>query len=537
MHPLRKWMALGLVLFVTAPPFAAAQIPGLSKPSEPAATEPASDPMGRSTPRGALVAFTRAVHREDFAAAARYLQLEGAQRRNAASLATELKSIIDRELQESISRISDEPTGALDDGLAEDRENIGPLDIDGKKTFITLVRVRDAQDGLIWLVSSETLRLVPAIAEAAGKTWIERFMPEWLLARELLGLSVAHWSVLAILALGSLTLFWLAGSLCNLIARRVMKDPVRRTAWDAWYRETRWPAYVALAILIHFIVIPELGFPLTFRVAYARFGLITFVVVMTWLLKRAMSLAFAHARGMVRGKNRASTQSLMLLAERMLQAVIVVIAIISVLILMGVESKTALAGLGVVGVALALGAQKTVENLLGGIFLLSDKALAVGDYCTIGNQSGTVEDVTLRSVRLRTTSQTLVSLPAGSLAQAGIENFASRNKILVNTTLRLRYGTTAEQLRRVLDGARGLITQNANIERDTCYVRLVNFGAQAIELELFAYVLTPDAEKFRAVREELLLQIAALVEAAGSALAPTQYIRMEGAREAGATDS
>jgi MscS family membrane protein len=106
-----------------------------------------------------------------------------------------------------------------------------------------------------------------------------------------------------------------------------------------------------------------------------------------------------------------------------------------------------------------------VENLLGGVFLLSDKALAVGDYCTIGNQSGTVEDVTLRSVRIRTPVQSLVSLPAGSLAQTGIENFATREKFLVQTTLRLRYGTTVSQMRQVLEGARGLITQNANIER------------------------------------------------------------------------
>jgi MscS family membrane protein len=85
---------------------------------------------------------------------------------------------------------------------------------------------------------------------------------------------------------------------------------------------------------------------------------------------------------------------------RGVKALLAVVAIVALLILLGVESKTALAGLGIIGVALALGAQKTVENLLGGIFLLSDKALAVGDYCTIGSQSGSVEDVTLRSIRI-----------------------------------------------------------------------------------------------------------------------------------------
>ena len=137
----------------------------------------------------------------------------------------------------------------------------------------------------------------------------------------------------------------------------------------------------------------------------------------------------------------------MLLGERLVQALVVVVAVIAVLTIAGVNTKTALAGLGIGGVALALGAQKTVENLLGGVFLLSDRALAVGDMCSISNRLGVVEDITLRSVRLRTLDRTLVSVPAGVLAQAGIENFASRDKILATTKLRLRY--TYQRPRRV----------------------------------------------------------------------------------------
>jgi MscS family membrane protein len=120
-----------------------------------------------------------------------------------------------------------------------------------------------------------------------------------------------------------------------------------------------------------------------------------------------------------------------------------------------------------------------------------------------------------------------VSLPAGSLAQAGIENFATRDKILALTTLRVRYGTDVVQLRRILENIRGLLGRHARIEQSTAYVRLVNFGMDAIELELFAYLQTPDGEEFRALREELLLDIASIVEAAGSALAPTRFMQLE----------
>jgi MscS family membrane protein len=169
-----------------------------------------------------------------------------------------------------------------------------------------------------------------------------------------------------------------------------------------------------------------------------------------------------------------------------------------------------------------------VENLLGGILLLTDKALAIGDFCSISNRVGVVEDITLRSVRLRTLDRTLVSIPAGSLAQSGIENFATREKILAQSTLRLRYGTNVEQVTRILGGIRKVLDESSQFESATSRVRLVAFGAEAIELELFAYVLTADFNRFLEIREELLLKIAAVVESAGSGFAPTRFISLQG---------
>jgi MscS family membrane protein len=516
-----------ILLLLALAPLSLAQIPGL--PGSKAATDSggdAADPLGRTTPRGAILGFSRAAERGEVAVAAQFLELREGQRENAAFLTAELKALIDRELRESVGHISDMPAGELDDGLPADQERIGPLMIRHHKIYLTLERRKDADYGQVWLISSATLREIPAIARVADKTWIERHMPGALQRHELLGASLAHWIVLLALLVAAFAVLWLGGSMLQWLAHRFIPDAERRSHWDAWYDATRWPVITLLTILAQFVAIPPLGFPLTFRVIYARIGLVVFALALTWLLRRSLRLGFTHARLLVRGKDRASTQSLMLLTERMVQALLVIIAIVTVLILLGVESKTALAGLGVVGVALALGAQKTVENLLGGIFLLSDKALAVGDYCTIGSQSGTVEDVTLRSVRLRTPQQSLVSLPAGSLAQAGIENFATREKMMVLTTLRLRYGTNVEQLRRILDGLRALLQRHARVDGGSAYVRLANFGVDAIEVEMFAYVLTAEPEMFRAVREELLLQVASIVEAAGSALAPTRFIQM-----------
>jgi len=506
-----------------------AQIPGVtSQPSTTPQQQP-TDPLGRATPRGTISAFIRAVERDDYVLAARYLQVNETQRRSTKPLARDLKALMDRYFSEPIPSISDSPDGALDDGLPIDRERVGPLAIDDSKTDITLVRVTDPQAGNVWLISSETLALVPTLKRSVARTWVERVMPSALVNREVFGISLAHWIVLVATLVIPFVLFALLTTGLVLVVRRLLTDPGRRHDLDAWYSATRWPAIAVVVLVIQLTALRFLGYPLAFRFTYAHLGLIAAVIAMTWLLRRILTLGFARARNMVWGTQSTSTRSLMLLGERLLKALVVVVAILAILSIAGVNTKTALAGLGIGGVALALGAQRTVENFLGGVFLLSDRVLAVGDVCSIANRVGTVEDITLRSVRLRTLDQTLVSVPAGVLAQAGIENFASREKILVQTILRLRYGTSVEQLTRILDGVRQLLARSPKIEKQSSRIRLVNFGERAIELEIFAYILTADFAEFLGLREGVLLEIASIVEAAGSAFAqPTEFIYVDG---------
>jgi len=506
-----------------------AQIPGVtSQPSTTPQQQP-TDPLGRATPRGTISAFIRAVERDDYVLAARYLQVNETQRRSTKPLARDLKALMDRYFSEPIPSISDSPDGALDDGLPIDRERVGPLVIDDSKTDITLVRVTDPQAGNVWLISSETLALVPTLKRSVARTWVERVMPSALVNRELFGISLAHWIVLVATLVIPFVLFALITTGLVLVVRRLLTDPGRRHDLDAWYSATRWPAIAVVVLVVQLSALRFLGYPLAFRFTYAHLALIAAVIAMTWLLRRILTLGFARARNMVWGTQSTSTRSLMLLGERLLKALVVVVAILAILSIAGVNTKTALAGLGIGGVALALGAQRTVENFLGGVFLLSDRVLAVGDVCSIANRVGTVEDITLRSVRLRTLDQTLVSVPAGVLAQAGIENFASREKILVQTILRLRYGTSVEQLTRILDGVRQLLARSPKIEKQSSRIRLVNFGERAIELEIFAYILTADFAEFLGLREGLLLEIASIVEAAGSAFAqPTEFIYVDG---------
>jgi MscS family membrane protein len=531
--------ATTIVLLAALAPPAAAQIRGARRQPEPAVAPTVTDPLGRDTPRGTIAGFTSAVHREDWVTAARYMQLTDAQRPSAAALARDLQALLDRYYTEAVTSLSALPTGATDDGLPLDHERIrltlaqGPVDI-------LLVRVADPQAGRIWLISSGSLATVPYLRPLLQGTWMERLVPEWLQRRSFLGVPLAQWTLWAASIVVPLLLLSLTAGLLVRAARLVVTSAAGRAVLDVWYGGLRRPLIVTLTLGIHAVLTRWLGFSLQFRIVYARLQLGVLVFALAWLVWRLLTLSFAQIRLVALRRGQAGTRSLMMLGERVIKVVVVMATIFALLTIAGVDTTTALAGVGIGGVAVAFGAQKSVENLLGGVFLLTDRALAVGDLCRISGRLGRVEDITLRSVRLRTLEQTLLSIPAGVLSQESVENFVTRDKILIQTTLHLRYGTTAAQLQSVLEGIRALLAEHPQVESKTARIRLVDFGASAFELELFAYVPTADLPTFLAVREELLLEAAAIVEASGTAFArPGEclYVEDAGAEDGHATRS
>ena len=507
----------------------AAQTPSLPAPS---ASPPAvQDPLERETPFGTITGFSSAVHRGDLAVAVRYLQAGRRSSRQLETLATDLCDVLDRYFTKSLTSISMQSAGDIADGLEPNRERI-PLTIGNKPVDLFMTRVTDPGAGSIWLFSSESLGNVRGLQRSDTDTLVERVMPDTLSARSYFGISLAQWIVWAGSILLPMLLFWALAHLVPWTVRRRTADVTRRAAFLQWWGGVRWLLIIALTLVFHLETMPLLGLSLTLRYAYSRFGLTLTVIVSTLLVWRLVAVTCHQAALAAMRHGRSDRRSLIQLGERVLKVLVVLTATLALCALGGLDLTTALAGAGIVGVAVALGAQKSVENLLGGISLLTDRALAVGDYCRLSDREGWVEDITLRSVRLRTVEQTLLSVPAGQLAQGSIENFATRGKVLVKSILRLRYGTTGDQVRAILEGARQLLSEHPTVDRESARVRLIAFGAQAIELELFAYITTSDYAKFLEVRESLLLQLAHVVESSGSGFAvPTEFIYMRGDAE------
>jgi MscS family membrane protein len=190
---------------------------------------------------------------------------------------------------------------------------------------------------------------------------------------------------------------------------------------------------------------------------------------------------------------------------------------------MGISVAPLIAGLGVGGLAVALAAQHTVENFIAGLVLFADKPVRIGDSCQFGEHRGTVEQIGLRSTRIRSVDRTVVSIPNSEFAKLRLVNYSRRDKILLTTMLGLRYDTTADQLRHVLTAMRQLLRQHPRIDAESVRVRFTGYGAYSLDVEVFALAQTNDWATFLAIQEDVLLEVMNVVMGSGCGFAfPSQ---------------
>jgi len=516
-------LALVFIIVVSATS-SPAQLPTPSStpPDKAEATAPI-DPLGRTTPRGAVMELLKCTESEDYETAARYLQPTPGQETNLVQRAKELYALHGR-FRGSVGLLSDDPNGTVEPGLPPGEVRAGVLSAGGATLDVILVRVNDPESGKIWLVSKETVAKIPTLyaqMKTEAPTLADRIVPAGLTGRRLLRMSLAQWIEWLLSIPISWLLAWLLTFLLSVpeqIRHKLQKLPFR----PVWETRHGMPLKCILAILLHSVFVYLLGPPLLYRVYYFRFLATLLAACFVWLVSTITDRSFEHALNRTRTQHGGG-ESILIVMQRLTRIMLLIIASVAALSLFGINVKTTLAGLGIGGLAIALAAQKTLENLIGGVSLLMDKAVRVGDFCQIGGQLGTVEDIGLRSLKLRTLDQNLSVVPNGSLAQMQFENMARRNKLLINQTFSLRIETQAEQLRFVLDRVQSMLDQHPAIEPGSCRVRVMNFVGAAFQLELFAYGQTGDWTQFTTIRQDVILKIAEIVEASGTRFAaPTQ---------------
>jgi MscS family membrane protein len=206
----------------------------------------------------------------------------------------------------------------------------------------------------------------------------------------------------------------------------------------------------------------------------------------------------------------------------------------------GIPAAPLIASLGVGGLAIALAVRPTLENIVGGFILFADKPVRVGEFCRFGDKMGTIEEIGLRSTRVRGIDRTVITVPNADFAQLEIINFTRRDRMLMQTTLGLRYETTPDQLRYVLTKLRELFVAHPKVSPEPARARFTGFGESSLNIEIFLYVLSADFNEYLGIAEDLNLRIMAVITEAGTGFAfpsRTAYLARDHGMDAERTEA
>jgi MscS family membrane protein len=274
--------------------------------------------------------------------------------------------------------------------------------------------------------------------------------------------------------------------------------------------------------MLPWLVLGDAGEAVLLRVLKATTYLVFF-----WAGFRSVDVGFAAASQAPWTRGDAGLAGLLPLGKKISKIVLLALGLVAVLNELGFEVASLLAGLGIGGIALALAAQKTVENLFGSVAIGVDQPFRVGDFVRVEDVLGTVESIGMRSTRIRTLDRTIVTFPNGKLADLKSETFAARDRLRLAVNIGLAYGTKAAQLRAVLAGIEAALRAHPRIWPEGTSVRFTEFRESSLNLEVMAWLQMTDWAAFTAERQELFLRFLAVVEEAGASLAfPTRTVHL-----------
>jgi MscS family membrane protein len=518
---------LGVCLAASVMPAteARAQLRPGAPDAETRAPAPDVDPLGRTTPRGTVRGFLSAANRGDLGLARHYLNTTQGDRQGE-QLARQLFVVLDTRLPARLAQVSDHPDGSRTNPLMPDRELVGTITGPAGGVEIALERVTGPDARPVWLFARSTVQSIPVLYDAMVAQQGQA-LPAFLGGR-LGGLRLVEW--LAVLV--GLPLLYLATGLLNRLLTPLV-GRVRRKLFGtvAGPRGAVLPVPARLLLLVFVGRSLLATLPLSLMVRLFLWHLATLLTIasVAWLLLLITAELERKVARRLPPANYAAAISLLRVGRRLLDVLILLVALLTTLRHFGVDPTPVLAGLGVGGIAVALAAQKTLENVIAGASLIFDEAVRVGDFLKVAEFEGTVEHVGLRSTRIRTPARTVVSVPNSQIANMIVETLSARDKYWFHPIVALRYGTPSDQLQAVIDAIQAMLAKHPAIDRASVRVRFLRLGSFSLDVEVFAYVFARDWPHFLEIQEQLLLGVTEAVHRAGASLAlPSQAMYMAG---------
>jgi MscS family membrane protein len=453
----------------------------------------------------------------DYESAAQYLEIGAVDKVLSAQLARRLKAVLDRKAWLDPSVLSPLPTGKVDDGLAPFMDEVGQIEgADGIPEPVRIVRRK--RDQVRWLFSNATVNRIDGWYELLDDRWILEELPAPLLRTGPRELLYWQWLALPLLVIASWLLAIALGKLTTLLLSKIAARS--KTAWDdAMVQRLKRPLTLWWMLAVAYLLLPSLALYEPAEKFVLSVMHTFFLVGLFWALTRIIDIGAEAVFRSPWAGTRAAAGSLVSLGARVAKVTVIAVGAVALLSQLGYPVASILAGLGVGGLAVALAAQKTVENLFGAFSIGADQPFREGDLVKVDDFTGTVEQIGLRSTKFRTADRTLISIPNGKLAEMKLETFAVRDRLRFGVTIGLSRSTSSEQLKLIIDRFEALLKGHPRLWQSSASVRFEKFGPSSLDLDVGAFFNTRDVGEFQLIRQDLLLQFMDIIERAGTSLA------------------
>ncbi|MHC5083403.1 MAG: mechanosensitive ion channel family protein [Planctomycetota bacterium] len=491
------------------------------KPSEPAPV----DDLNRGVPRSAVLGFFVAAEDGDFERAAEYFDLRylpyGMNEKDAPELARQFKIVLDRALWIDPAILSTESGGHSDDGLYASRDSIGSIDVEGGSVELLLQRLPREDGVLVWKIAGSTVRRIPDLYDEYGYGKVGERLSKLLPSGQFLGLYLWQWIMAFGILLIVYCIVYIPTKIISIFIRRHKTELREKIACFI-----NGPLRFLITLLIGLANV-ELIHP-SMKARAIMKGYTSTIFVSIWAV--VVLIGIFQDLFVIKLKHKGSETAIVLLrpVTRIVQFIIIVLGMMLWFENLGFKATTLLTGLGVGGLAVALAAQKSIENIIGAITLFASAPIKIGDFGQFGDVLGTVEEIGLRYTDIRTRKRTIVHIPNAVLADMKIENFTDREKMWYHPILKLSRKTSPDQIRYVLVEVRKMLYAHPVVDSDLGWVRFKEYSTYSLDIEVYSYIKRTDYALYLEVSEDLNLRIMDIIAAAGTELAvPVQNVWFE----------
>ncbi|QOL26691.1 mechanosensitive ion channel [Thalassotalea sp. LPB0316] len=494
----------------------------ISQDSATQADDVVLDDYQRGQPQSSLSGFLSALQQYDYELATHYMDFRNLSPDTKAIAPEELAKMFHVVLRRTIwidtTAISEEPLGNLQDGLPSYRELFGTIATPSGDVRLYLQRIPRASDkARIWKISNATVDKIPYLSQQYAYSEFGEWLSEHTPNYDFLGVELWQWlyfsAALIFYYFVSLLITWL-------VSKGISR--VRPNTHQEFYRFLRGPVTILLTIELSRLFVAQSN--ITIAVQAIMDGATLLVFAWIWLFVRLIDLFNIKLKARFLAQDKPLAIYLLRPASTVAKIIVVITGLLLWFENLGFSATTLLAGLGIGGLAIALAAQKTVENIIGAITLYTSAPVKVGHVCRFGNVFGVVEEIGLRATRIRTLDRTVIHIANAQFVDLQLENISEREKIAYRPEIILKPSASAQQIEQLLSQIKNLLIAHPEIADEPLRVVFKGFSLQGLQLDILAYVSTTDYDQYLAVTNELNLALTSALADCHCELANIQMV-------------